>query len=787
MQRNVHARRHTASCFSSAVAICFASLSLEAQTAVQCPACKSPVALKRESGSVACKCGAKIDRAAIVARKAEHLKRFGKVSPADAEKKGCLSCHSGICIINSKMSFIRAIGGTGKGCSVCHEGNATAHTREAAHKALIPNPGNMWVVAQWKGCGKCHSRNATVMTPVTSFASDPLGQSHHVYRVERSLMSTTMGILNNTLCANGLLPIGVRRYANIDLDDPLTAVPVAGTETYKKWVAAAIEQQAIHYLPRVYRLVTYPQAAKLWGEPKAMMVDYYRKECARCHVWTDGAKHRGDRRAGGCASCHVLYSNDAFYEGDDPTIFKDEIDRPLRHQIVRTIPSVQCTRCHTRGKRIGTSFVGIMESPYQSPWRKDGTAQAKLHKKRYFHIGADVHFERGIECSDCHTSIDVHGDGNIYPTTDHAVEIECQDCHGTPQKAPWELPIGYSDAVQLGDAPRGTLRTGGKEYLLSARGNPFGNVIKEGDRVLLTDSKGQRHEAPLVTSIAEERDEKHIRARVAMVSVPHTKKMECYGCHAVWAPQCYGCHVKEDFSGRTTGGVRSQRDWLASTHAHDRAGRTGRVSTPGKLVETRSYLRWERPALGMNQEKRISPVIPGCQVIATLVDRTGKVTTLNQPFTSSLGTYGIAMNPAQPHTIRHNARTCESCHADPKALGYGLDGGRFGNLARAHEGDIPDAKRTETQIPAINFPYDLSTLVTREGKQVQTMTYKAVRPMNNAERNLVERESLCIGCHQHYDTPQWADMKKRLGPALTAKQHADMVSKAVRKLMQTKP
>ncbi|NOZ21215.1 MAG: cytochrome C [Planctomycetes bacterium] len=756
-----------------------------AQTATQCPTCKSYLMLHEGQKDVKCKCGRRIDAAAILARKAAHEKQYEQIAPEEAKRSGCLSCHKGIAIINPKMSFIRSMDGEGKGCVICHEGDAQAHTRNAAHKGMLPNPGNMWAVSQNKGCAKCHSRQASVM-PVTSYASGPQGQGNHVYRMERGLMSTTMGILNNTLCANGLLPIGVRKYANVDLDDPLGAVPVAGSETYKKWVAKAIETKSIQYLPSVKRLVTYPQAVKLWGEPKAMLVDYYRKECARCHVWTDGAKARGDRRAGGCTSCHVLYSNDAFYEGDDPTIFKDEVDRPLKHEIVRVMPSVQCTRCHTRGKRIGTSFVGIMEFPYVSPWRKDGTGQIKLHKKRYFHVGPDIHFERGIDCADCHTSIDVHGDGNIYPTTDHAVEIECEDCHGTPAKYPWELPIGYGDAVQLGDEARGLLRTGGKEYVLTARGNPYGNVLRDGEKMRLTDSKGKVHDVPLLKSLATKQAWKDPSAKVAMVSVEHLKKMECYGCHAVWVPQCYGCHLKEDFSGRTTRGVKMQHDWLASSHAHDWAGRTGKVSTPGKLVETRSYLRWERPILGMNKEKRISPVTTGCQVMATFVDKGGNVTTLNKPFRSSMNTYGLAMNPAQPHTVRHEARSCENCHTDPKALGYGIDGGRFGNLAKAHEGDIPGAKRTDAQIPAIDFPYDLSTLITREGKQVQTMSYKSTRPMNDRERDLSGREGLCIGCHQYYNTPEWDKLKKRIGPAATTKQHAEIMSRAIKALMQKK-
>jgi hypothetical protein len=43
----------------------------------------------------------------------------------------------------------------------------------------------------------------------------------------------------------------------------------------------------------------------------------------------------------------------------------------------------------------------------------------------------DVHFERGMHCIDCHFLQDVHGDGHIYSTNWDAIEVECEDCHGT--------------------------------------------------------------------------------------------------------------------------------------------------------------------------------------------------------------------------------------------------------------------------------------------------------------------------------------------------------------------
>ena len=40
--------------------------------------------------------------------------------------------------------------------------------------------------------------------------------------------------------------------------------------------------------------------------------------------------------------------------------------------------------------------------------------------------------------------------------------------------------------------------------------------------------------------------------------------------------------------------------------------------------ESRSYLRWETPALGINSEGKVSPFVPGCQVIFTRIGEAGK-------------------------------------------------------------------------------------------------------------------------------------------------------------------
>ncbi|MBW3542770.1 MAG: hypothetical protein KY476_21115, partial [Planctomycetes bacterium] len=43
----------------------------------------------------------------------------------------------------------------------------------------------------------------------------------------------------------------------------------------------------------------------------------------------------------------------------------------------------------------------------------------------------DIHLEKGMHCVDCHFIQDVHGNGKLYGEVRAAIEIRCEDCHGT--------------------------------------------------------------------------------------------------------------------------------------------------------------------------------------------------------------------------------------------------------------------------------------------------------------------------------------------------------------------
>ena len=369
----------------------------------------------------------------------------------------------------------------------------------------------------------------------------------------------------------------------------------------------------------------------------------------------------------------------------------------------------------------------------------------------------------------------MHGDGNLFGTTLAQVEIECADCHGTPTLFPWDLPIGYGEehAGKLDPTPRGlaqelpdymvfaTQYDAGDGYLLTARGNPFGNVVKVGNQVILHSASGLDFEVPVLRRLALDGTWKNVNSKVAMSRVArHMDSLECYGCHADWAPQCYGCHITVDYSKGKT-----DVDWITNANTRgadgltaDNALGTNGLTSAGKVSETRSYLRWETPILGINGEGRVSPLMPGCQVITTVIGTDGKTVVANETWPTPEGK-GLDHAAVQPHTAGRQARSCESCHDNPKALGYGIEDGRF--LTGYDRGFVVDLEtalgqtipgRTQVQVPAIpSLDHDLSRIVTREGEQLVSVGshWPLTAPLSAEMRAKMERTGLCMGCHQN--------------------------------------
>ncbi len=675
------------------------------------------------------------------------------------------------------LKMIRTLGqsrGDPQGCVICHGGDPAATEKDAAHQgeAFYPDPGSPWI--NENTCGKCHEDQVRVQW--------------------QSLMMTEAGKIQGTAWAFGSLHTkkehGARSgyhhlWGNYDVENPEDEKSRLGTDAYRAYMERLTKLEPQVFVDKHVALPDAPTKAdfeKLKQQPELAAFTYLRNQCLRCHHGVKGRQVRGDYRGLGCSSCHIPYGNEGLYEGGDQSIPGDRPGHLLVHTIQATrgakvtvhgkqysgIPVETCTTCHDRGKRIGVSFQGLMESPYKAPFAPGGGHQPDLHTKHYMAMDRDVHYQKGMTCQDCHTSIDVHGDGFLAASSLGAVQIECADCHGTPDAYPWELPLGYGDefeeSPQQGD-PRGTtkeltdhVRHGHvypprDGYLLTARGNPYTNVVRHGDNVIVHTAAGA--DLPLKPLKRIALDEAFsMEGLVAMKEIgPHLDRMECYTCHASWAPQCYGCHVKIDYSGG-----KVCRDWLAK----------GELMIPGQIEEQRSHTRWDDPPLGINGEGRVTPLAPGCQPSITVIGPDGETLLLNHLFRTKPGDEGsdpesdqgqlaIDVSPLQPHTTTKASRSCESCHASDKALGYGIGGAQnisppdrplIVDLQTVDGHILPKSSRTQLE-PIEGLTADWSRLMDEDGRQLQTVGhhFRLSRPLDK-ERDRISRHGVCLACHQ---------------------------------------
>ncbi len=544
----------------------------------------------------------------------------GSKPPGDTFTKanpGCLECHSQIEDIHTAASIA---------CTDCHGGDFSTATKDQAHvqpalpvimdKTTAPldydlpyqqfvNPSNLRVVQDT--CGVCH---------------EP-----HVGWIMKSLMATGAGHYAGGLYQAGVTDTKTPIYGNFAVTDDDGEVP---TE------AGAVEAlvDLIEYDPTKDQSEFGTHYAAVPGQA-----------CARCHLWSRGKGFRGAEgaeglyRADGCAACHMLYADDGRSTSADASIDHQEQGHPLVHNITRAIPTEQCLRCHHRGARIGLSFTGRSQMPPGLPSGPDviGTTDVKFNGNYHYADAAtnppDLHGERGLNCIDCHTQAGIMGDGNIYGHMDQATKIQCRTCHGVPTK-------------------RGTLKDADDKMLTHIESSTDGHVV------LTSKITGRQHVIPQVMDVVDADSPRYNAKAAAAMNSHHLKDvggMECYACHAAWAPNCFGCHFERD---EQTTGLN-----LITRNEEIGAARTG----------NKVFVSLKHFAMGLNAQGKYSPYIVGCQPIADVTAPDGsKKLDFVMPETVN-GLSGLALQPVNPHTIRGKGevRTCVECHRSPPSLGLG--------------------------------------------------------------------------------------------------------------------
>lgn len=218
----------------------------------------------------------------------------------------------------------------------------------------------------------------------------------------------------------------------------------------------------------------------------SLALDYFRKLCGSCHLWFEKGKYSGflGKKGGGCVACHLVPGG---RKGAHPLL-------------TLKIPTENCTRCHNRSGRIGLTYEGLYESEgYGTPFLQGDFGAESLEDGRFVrHLPADVHYQAGMVCADCHIKEETMGDGHRYAHFDQSVEITCTSCHG-------------------GDGH-------------TRKGRVIPGVKKEGKGFVFVDLHGKKH--PLKPPLP-----------VACRHSVH-RRLSCQACHDRHVPQCFGCHVR---------------------------------------------------------------------------------------------------------------------------------------------------------------------------------------------------------------------------------------------------
>jgi len=324
------------------------------------------------------------------------------------------------------------------GCVSCHGGDRLALDAQTAHTGIVRNPGDLSVAEKY--CGNCHAAQVAV--------------------VPRTLMATYSGAITLIRRAFGQQTDAQAHFATTKLD--------------------SLEE---------FRVSASDPAP----------VQKFFQECLTCHLRTPSIQEPYFYRSTGCSSCHVLYGDEGLYKGSDPTIPRDRPGYPTVHQITKQIPYTQCNHCHNRGNydlRTMT-FVKRTDLPPQAGLSVD---QQRL-QAYYQPIGQFTRCEYELDCIDCHTKLEVMGDGVLHNTRKDAVYVQCQTCHGTRDSLPIQVPVQevYADATP----PPVLVNSAATKILATSRGELLPNVQLIGDRwQLMSKVSGTTYTVPMVKGSA---------------------------------------------------------------------------------------------------------------------------------------------------------------------------------------------------------------------------------------------------------------------------------------------
>lgn len=526
------------------------------------------------------------------------------------------------------------------GCTSCHFGNPFTLNKTLAHEGISLTPGNLNIAARSCGMTDCHPGIVT--------------------RVSHSLMATMNGVVavDKFVFGEAATPDGFYDIAEI-------------------------------------------------GHSPAE--EHLRNLCASCHLSKNkvlpGSVNELSR-GGGCSACHLDYSGNAgawiakYHKGKSI-----DLNRTFHHPSIDiNIGDDKCFGCHSRSGRISLNYQGWAETKLKPGEMEHGSnfrtlADGRTVVKRE----CDIHYERGIRCTDCHLSYEIMGDGGQHIHKEDQVKIACEDCHFTkrPETAPFDkLDPESQKILKLRNIP-----TDDRKFAKSAGGYYYTNFYEENGKFYFKPKFRDTILSPKPPS------------KACGINISGHKDMACKTCHTAWAPQCISCHTQ---------------------YEPNAAGWDNLLDKPvkGCWVEYDGEFLAEQPVLGVwenSKGRQVTTFVPG--MIMTIQSKSGS------------RRFSRLHAPAFPHTVTTKPSGCKSCHNNPLAIGYGR-----GKLELESGKESSNWELTSYYKASIYDGLPEDAWVGFMGSLTQSAaTRRDCRPFDTAEQRKILAVGTCLSCHGESD------------------------------------
>lgn len=276
--------------------------------------------------------------------------------------------------------------------------------------------------------------------------------------------------------------------------------------------------------------------------------------------------------------------------------------------------------------------------------------------KKAVHLQS-IHVDVGMQCVDCHFAQDNHGNGYVKAEVMGAVEIQCQDCHGTVDAYPTLKTSGpaappYGRDLLLIRNPDGKKRFEWNGDKLIQRSAVTPGL--EWTMTLVKDSANPASpmydaKATQAHTVSDDPDAMKFGADVPKAQRAHNEdKMLCYACHTSWTTSCGGCHLP------------IQANWKTERHKYE-GGSTRNFATYNPQVARDQMFQ-----LGVHgdvKDHKIAPVRSSSALVLSSTNINREKIYVQQPPIAASGYSSQAFAPHYPHTERKTeTKQCDDCH-----------------------------------------------------------------------------------------------------------------------------